>query len=1081
MTTICPNCGEENPSKFRLCGFCGAQLAPALPPQEVRKTVTIVFSDLKGSTSLGESLDSESLREVMNRYFDAMRTVLERHGGTIEKFIGDAVMAVFGLPKLHEDDALRAVRAAADMQKALATLNEELDRVWGVTLTNRTGVNTGEVVAGDPTTGQRLVTGDAVNVAARLEQAAPALDVLLGELTYQLVRDAVEVEAVEPLELKGKAERVPAYRLVSVLDRPEGWTRRQDAPLVGRESELELLMSAFEEACATRSCRLVTVLANPGVGKSRLNEEFLRSVGDRADVLRGRCLSYGDGITFWPLVEALRQAAGIRDDDDAAVACSKLETLVDGDADGVVERIGAMIGLATEQFPIDELFWAARKVFESLARRRPLVVLFDDVHWGASTFLDLVEHVLSTARDAPVLLLCPARPELLEERPGWAEATGATRVALSPLTAADTEEVIERLLGGAGIAEDARRRIAAAAEGNPLFVEQLLSMLVDDGSLRVENGRWVATSDLAEFAVPPSIQALLSARLDQLGAEERTVVEPASVIGLVFATPAVTELAPETVRDRVPLHLATVERRKLVRPELGVSGDDERYRFDHVMIREAAYNSLLKRARATFHERFVDWADRVNRERGRETEFEEILGYHLEQAHRYLAELGPLDEHGISLGVRAAQRLSSAGRRAFARGDKGAAVNLLRRAVTLLAEDDRARVALLPDLGEALMEIGEFTSAEEVLGEAVRRASELGERRLEADALLTHLFVRHHLEESLEGWSDEILREAGRLIPILEQEGAHAQVAKAWRLIGFVHGAACRWGDQVVAHRNAVDQAVLAGDARLEARLTAEYTTGLCEGPTPVPEAVARCEETLQRSLVDRQSEALVLCSLARLRALQAEFDEARELVARAGRLRDDLGTNLLVPLTSLHSSLIETLSGNFETAERDLRTDFEMLSAMGERFFLPLVAALLAQVVYALDRPDEAAAIARDAAGMADEQDVETQALLRGVRAKVLAREGDFKDAERLATEAVTLVHAADAPVMQATALLDLAEVLSRAGHHDRARTALDEALALFELKQCSVAPPQVLTLLETVRNGSPAALAGEPRTVSD
>ena len=405
---ICPNCGEENPPRFRLCGFCGTGLAPELPPQEVRKTVTIVFSDLKGSTSLGETLDSESLREVMNRYFDEMRAVLERHGGTIEKFIGDAVMAVFGLPKLHEDDALRAVRAAADMREALARVNDEFERVWGVRLTNRTGVNTGEVVAGDPTTGQRLVTGDAVNVAARLEQAAPANDVLVGDLTYRLVRDAVEVEDVEPLELKGKAERVPAYRLVSVLDRAEGFARRQDAPLVGRERELAELQARYREAVDARACRLVTLLATPGVGKSRLSEEFLRSLAAEAVVIRGRCLSYGEGITFWPLAEAVRQAASIRGDDPPEDALAKLASLArDGD---VVARLASALGLSTIGYGVEEIFWATRRLFEELGRRRPLVVLFDDIHWASPTFLDLLEHLLDTIEGAPVLVLCPARP-----------------------------------------------------------------------------------------------------------------------------------------------------------------------------------------------------------------------------------------------------------------------------------------------------------------------------------------------------------------------------------------------------------------------------------------------------------------------------------------------------------------------------------------------------------------------------------------------------------------------------------------------------------------------------------------------
>src|SRR6187551_2603278 len=285
---VCGACGVENPDIARFCLACGTQLAEARPPQETRKVVTIVFSDLKGSTSLGEALDSEALREVMTRYFDAMRGELERHGGVIEKFIGDAVMAVFGLPRLHEDDALRAVRAASGMQAALEELNDELDEVYGVRLANRTGVNTGQVVAGDPTTGQRLVTGDAVNVAARLEQAAGEREVLLGELTYRLVRDSVDVQEVEPLELKGKSERVPAYRLVRVRQAAVAPARRE-SPLVGREAELAALTSALDEAAASSSCHLVTVVGDAGLGKSRLSSEFLAASRPRALAASGRC------------------------------------------------------------------------------------------------------------------------------------------------------------------------------------------------------------------------------------------------------------------------------------------------------------------------------------------------------------------------------------------------------------------------------------------------------------------------------------------------------------------------------------------------------------------------------------------------------------------------------------------------------------------------------------------------------------------------------------------------------------------------------------------------------------------------
>ena len=284
---ICPNCGEENPERFRVCGYCGTQLTPEVLAQDVRKTVSVVFCDLKASTELGEKLDSESLRDLLNVYFTAMGAPLERHGGVVEKYIGDAIMAVFGLPRQHEDDALRAVRAAAEMGHALDRVNEQLEDTWGVRLENRTGVNTGEVVAGDLAAGQRLVTGDTVNTAARLEQAAPAGGVLIGESTYRLVRHAVEVVPEEPLELKGKSERVPAYRLVRIVG-DEAYARRFDSPLVGRQAELDVLETSFQEARTDQRCRIVTAFGPAGVGKWRLLAEFLHRSEDRAITLKGR-------------------------------------------------------------------------------------------------------------------------------------------------------------------------------------------------------------------------------------------------------------------------------------------------------------------------------------------------------------------------------------------------------------------------------------------------------------------------------------------------------------------------------------------------------------------------------------------------------------------------------------------------------------------------------------------------------------------------------------------------------------------------------------------------------------------------
>ena len=498
----CPACCFENPEGARFCAGCGKPLEAAAPAREVRKTVTIVFCDVTGSTSLGEQLDPESLRHVMARYFEAMRSAIERHGGTVEKFIGDAVMAVFGVPVVHEDDALRAARAAIDMREALGALNEELERDYGTRLEARIGVNTGEVVTG---TEERLATGDAVNVAARLEQAAAPGEVLLGPETMALLRSSVNAEELDPLELKGKAEGVRAYRLVSV-DAGE-MARRLDAPLVGRGRELRLLADAWERAMSERTCVLFTLLGAAGVGKSRLTEEFLAALD--ATVVRGRCLSYGEGITYWPVTEIVIQL-GNRGHDAG----------------------GPLAGLVGEGTPTssEEIALAFRRLLEDAAGEQPLLVLFDDIHWGEPALFDLIEHAATMSRGAPILMLCLGRPELLDRRPAWGGGLlNATTALLEPLSAEETEELIAAL--GSSFDQGLAARIRDAAGGNPLFVEEMAAMVAEGGS---------------DVAVPPTVQALLAARLDQLDGEERSVLERGAVEGQVFHRGAVHALGAET-------------------------------------------------------------------------------------------------------------------------------------------------------------------------------------------------------------------------------------------------------------------------------------------------------------------------------------------------------------------------------------------------------------------------------------------------------------------------------------------------------------------------------------------------------
>jgi class 3 adenylate cyclase len=650
---ICPSCGHDNPEGAKFCLECGFSFVAApMRAKEQRKTVTVLFCDLTGSTALGETLDPERLRALLARYFELMKGIVERHGGSVEKFIGDAVMAVFGVPMLHEDDALRAVRSAIEMREALPELG----------LQGRIGVMTGEVVTG---TDERLATGDAVNVAARLEQAAPPGEVLIGESTLALVREAVEVEPVEPLELKGKAEPIPAYRLLHVGDAPE---RRHEALFVGREREIETLREAWERVQREQRCELVTLVGDPGVGKSRLAAEFLASI--EVTVVRGRCLPYGEGITYWPVVEVLKQLDLLPMDEAAAAA------------------IRSLLGETEAATSAEEIAWAFRKTLEQAAAEQPLVVVFDDIQWGEETFLDLLEHVALLSSDAPILLHCIARPELLDRRAAW-----PITLRLEPLGEEDVAKLIPL-----GMSKGLRVKITRASGGNPLFIGEMLAMAGDT------NG---------EVVVPPTLQALLAARLDQLETAERSVLERGAVEGEIFHRGAVQALAPE--ETQVTPRLAALVRKELIRPHTPQLAGEDGFRFRHLLIRDAAYDALPKAVRAELHVRFASWLE----EHGIElVELDEILGYHLEQACRYLAELGTPDD-GI-LAAAARRPLTAAGRRALLRADNGAAVSLLERAAALVPPTE-IDLALETDLVEALFAIGRG-------GDALRRAQSLAER-----------------------------------------------------------------------------------------------------------------------------------------------------------------------------------------------------------------------------------------------------------------------------------------------------------------------------------------------------------------
>jgi class 3 adenylate cyclase/tetratricopeptide (TPR) repeat protein len=967
---ICTSCGHENGEGAKFCEECGLSLATApTRTQEQRKTVTVLFCDLTGSTALGEALDPERLRALLARYFERMKTIVERHGGSVEKFIGDAVMAVFGVPVLHEDDALRAVRAAVEMRDALPELG----------LQGRIGVMTGEVVTG---TAERLATGDAVNVAARLEQAAQPGDVLVGAPTLALVGRVVEAEPVEPLELKGKTEPVPASRLIRLHDAPE---RRHEVLFVGRADELAVLQEAWERVRNEQGCELVTIVGDAGVGKSRLALELLASI--EATIVRGRCLPYGEGITYWPVVEVLKQLAVLPPDEVAAAA------------------VRSLLGDAEAQTSPDEIAWAFRKTLEQAAAERPLVVVFDDIQWGEETFLDLVEHVALLSSGASILLVCMARPELIARRSGW-----PVSLRLEGLQDEDIDALIP-----AGMRDESRRRIARAAGGNPLFVEEMLAVAADaDG----------------EMVVPPTLRALLGARLDQLDVAERRVLERAAVEGEVFHRGAVQALSPDDAA--VTPRLAALVRRQLIRPERPQLVGEDGFRFRHLLIRDAAYDSLPKAARADLHLRFATWV----RERWVALiELDEIAGYHLEQALRYRAELGlPRDEAVAAAVVR---HLSAAGRRADARGDSGAAANLLARAAAALPPD-QIDLAIERNLIEALVWAGRGDEALRRAESLVSRAGAIGDHIAELCGRITTGYVRLWVEPGgIAGHLEELIE---RALPVFQAAADHVALDVAYFTLAWVKQLRGRIEEGLEAVERAAEyRPERAGD------VLAWRGGAHLEGPRPVAELLAWLDEPEQRQAREPWLESYRAHGLAML----GRIDEGRELIAATRAVCADRGARFEVAVfTGQQAAEIELLAGDPAAAAELATEGSNQLETLGDHYFRLPIVARLTQILCILDRLDEVDELVERTKQLAASDEKQVQHRWRGAKAIVLARRGRQAEAEELARQAVAIAETTDFLNDQADACADLAEVLQLNGKADEAKAALEQALQRYERK---------------------------------
>jgi class 3 adenylate cyclase/predicted ATPase len=934
-------------------------------PREKRKTVTVVFCDVTGSTALGERLDPESFRQVMRRYFDAARAVIERHGGTVEKFIGDAVMAVFGVPVLHEDDALRAVRAAAGLREEIAVLNTELEADFGATVSLRTGVNTGQVVTG---TEERLAAGDAVNLAARLEQAAAPGEIIMGPQTWALVSGAVTADALEPLQLKGKSQPVSAYRLLEIRTDVDARARPGRAPLVGRAGQLRMLADAFTNVARERSCGLFTVLGMAGVGKSRLTAEFLRGVDAR--VLTGTCLSYGQSVTYWPVVSMIKQLL------DTQHGCPNAAQLMAHDAK-VAAAVNVLLGEQAAVTSPTEIAWAVRKLFESSAELRPLVVVVDDLHWGEAVLFDLIEHVADFSRDAAILILCLARPELLDARPGWGGGKlNATTLLLQPLQPAETATLIDELVPARSRLDPwLRERVQVTAEGNPLFVEEMLALISESGS--------------SELAVPATIAALLAARLDQLPAGERTVLECGSVEGQSFHQGTVEVMAPEE-RD-VPGRLMALVHKDLIRPDRAVLPGEEAFRFRHLLIRDAAYETLSKADRAELHERFARWLE----ERGTSlVELDEITGYHLEQAFGYRCELGPADDNTQRLAAGAAAHLEAAGRRAMDRGDTGAAVNLL--------EGLRAR-----------------------LEEMRWRAGADPERRLAALAALVK-----------------------QARPAIEQDGDPAARAALENAAGYLDYNRGRQAAALAALTRGMEHARQAGDLWLETSMRAMAATCIYLGPTPISEALpwlddAKAQSAAYQPQLDTRKAAL-LAELGR-------FGEARSLSNETIAQMNERGLALLAGYAMQTAWRIEMLAGDDAAAERAARRGCEQLERLDEHAFLSTQSCQLADSLYALGRYAESEQCALRGLKLGSSDDLATQFLGLSVQSRLSARKGDISAALALAEQVDGLAATSDDPRDPADAALNRAEITYLAGDRGRASELIGQAIEHYRRKEAT------------------------------
>ena len=972
--------------------------APAAPPMQFRRLVTILFVDVVESMALSAALDAEAVGRILSDYFDAVTAAVQRHGGTVEKYAGDAVMAVFGIPVSHEDDALRAAKAALEVRAAAAALDARLADAHGIGLQVRIGLESGEVVTTPTETRQRLVTGEAVGIASRLEQAAEPNEIVVGEVAARLIDHAARLQPLGEVEIKGLARPIAALRLLELEPVSPAFERRLDARLVGRKRELAALRRSLKEAIDGAFARAALVVGPPGVGKSRLAAELVRRAKG-ITTLRGRCLAYGEGITYWPVREALEDAPP-GDERDALLFALDAETPP----------------------PAAEIAWAFRRLCEAIARERPVVLVLDDVHWAEATFLDLVEQLVDKG-EGPILVVCLAREELLEARPDFlGERERVLRIDLDRLLAEDADALLDAL-GGEILETDQRTRIVEAAEGNPLFLEQLLALGLEGG--------------LTGDELPLTVQALLAARLDRLGPGERAVLERGSIVLRSFTHDDVVALLEPEAAPTVDAHLETLVARGFLRPS------EDGYRFRHVVVQDAVYRAAPKRLRAELHERFADRLDRTTQDL---VELDEFVGYHLERAYQLRTELGEADRRTERLASDAGRRLGEAGIRAWKRVDVHATTRLLERATALLPRDDPVRLGCLVELAIAVRTSEDLSRAAKLLDEALVEGQAAGDRGAELQARIEREYVRLLQEPGIKAAA--LLDVTTEGIASFETLGDERALGRTWMLHGLVQGG---YLGRHKAWEKAAERALVhyTNAGWPSATCLGQVAAALYYGPTPVAAGIARCQALLRDPAVDSVGEAHVTAFLGGLVAQRGEFEDAHTHIASSREIYEELGQRAAAA-TFCGTLLadVELLAGDAIAAEETLRNLCAELEISGNYSSLASRAGDLAEALYLRGDLEGAQDWTLVAEARAGDDDLDAQTYWRSVRAKVHARQGAFDVAEELADEAARLIGESDGLNRRAKVQANLGEVLDLAGRNDGASAAFGRAAELYERK---------------------------------